>query len=335
MRSFRVTILTVTILLLLQIPAAALTIKLGTLAPEGSPWYNILRDMVEAWEEGTGGNLQVRIYPGGVAGDDPDMVRKMRIGQLHAAVLSGTGLYAIAPETQVLMMPMMLASYDEFDYVLTRIAPQLEAILESKGFKVLNWGDAGWVHFFTQTPVGSPDDLRPLRLFAWTGYTSYIEAWKDAGYQPVPLAATEILTGLQSGLINAVPATPIAALSFQWFGLAKHMTDINWAPLIGATVISTRKWQSIPDDLKPVLIKAAREAGARIRDETRQLSDEAVEVMKEHGLVVHHVPPDIVTRWESVARAGYPKIVGTEVPAGVVAEVERLRNEYRALPPPR
>ncbi len=331
MKLFRLTILALCVLFLLQLPASALTIKIGTLAPEGSPWYNIIRDMAEAWKEGTGGKVRFRIYPGGVAGDDPDMVRKMRIGQLHAAVLSGTGLYDIAHETQALMMPMMLASYDEFDYVLTRIAPKLEAILESKGFKVLNWGDAGWVHFFTQKPVIYPDDLKPLRLFAWTGYTAYIEAWKDAGYHPVPLASTEIHTGLQSGLINAVPATPIAALSFQWFGLAKHMTDVNWAPLIGATVISMRTWQRIPDDLKPILVKAAREAGARIRNETRQLSDDAVEVMKKHGLVVHHVPPDVVAQWERSARAGYSKIVGKEVPAWVVAEVERLRDEYRAL----
>ncbi len=331
MKLFRLTILALCVLFLLQLPASALTIKIGTLAPEGSPWYNIIRDMAETWKEGTGGKVRFRIYPGGVAGDDPDMVRKMRIGQLHAAVLSGTGLYDIAHETQALMMPMMLASYDEFDYVLTRIAPKLEAILESKGFKVLNWGDAGWVHFFTQKPVVYPDDLKPLRLFAWTGYTAYIEAWKDAGYHPVPLASTEIHTGLQSGLINAVPATPIAALSFQWFGLAKHMTDVNWAPLIGATVISMRTWQRIPDDLKPILAKAAREAGARIRDETRQLSDDAVEVMKKHGLVVHHVPPDVVAQWERSARAGYSRIVGKEVPAWVVAEVERLRDEYRAL----
>ncbi len=331
MKRTGLTILVLSALFFLVTPASALTIKLGTLAPEGSPWYNIIRDMTDAIKDETGGKIRFRIYAGGVAGDDPDMVRKMRIGQLHAAVLTGTGLYDIAPETQALMMPMMLASYEEFDYVMTRIAPRLEAILESKGFKVLNWGDAGWVHFFTQTPVVRPDDLRPLRLFAWTGYTAYVEAWKDAGYQPVPLASTEIHTGLQSGLINAVPATPIAALSFQWFGLAKHMTDLNWAPLIGATVISMRKWQRIPDDVKPILVKAAREAGARIRDETRQLSDDAVEVMKKHGLIVHHVPPDVIAQWERSARAGYPKIVGKEVPAWVVAEVERLRNEYRAL----
>jgi TRAP-type C4-dicarboxylate transport system substrate-binding protein len=319
------------VLFALITPTWAQTIKLGTLAPEGSPWYHIIRDMTDAVKEGTNGKVRFRIYAGGVAGDDPDMVRKMRVGQLHAATLTGAGLNQIAPEIQALMMPMMLDSYKELDYVMDRITPELEAILKAKGFKVLNWGDAGWVHFFTQKPVVHTEDLRPLRLFVWSGTPAIVEAWKDAGYFPVPLAATEIHTGLQSGLINVVPTTPIAALSFQWFGLAKHMTDINWAPLIGATVISMRKWQRIPDDLKPILVKAARVAGARIRDETRQLSHEAVEVMKKHGLVVHQVPPDVAALWESRARAGYPKLIGQVVPAEMVAEVERLRNEYRAL----
>ena len=319
------------VVLAFSTPTWAQTIKLGTLAPEGSPWYNIIRDMTEATQARTNGKIRFRIYAGGVAGDDPDMVRKMRVGQLHAATLTGTGLNQIAPEIQALMMPMMLASYEELDYVRDSLTPKLEALLESKGFKVLNWGDAGWVHFFAQETVVRPEDLRPMRLFVWSGTPAIVEAWKDAGYQPVPLAATEIHTALQSGLINAVPTTPIAALSFQWFGLATHMTDLNWAPLIGATVISMSKWQSIPDDLKPILVKAAREAGARIRDETRQLSNDAVEVMKKHGLVVDHVSPEVAALWESRARAGYPKLIGQVVPAGMVAEVERLRNEYRAL----
>ncbi|MFQ5538711.1 MAG: TRAP transporter substrate-binding protein DctP [Gemmatimonadota bacterium] len=318
-------------LLLATVPASALTIKLGTLAPEGSPWYSIIRDMAEAWKETTGGKIDVRIYPGGVAGDDPDMVRKMRVGQLQAAALSAGGLYDIAPEIQALQMPMMLASYEELDYVMDRLAPKLEAILEANGFKVLNWGDAGWVHFFTQKTVVRPEDLKPLRLFVWSGDTAYVEAWKDAGYRPVPLAGTEIHTALQSGLINAVPTTPLAALSFQWFGLAKHMTDLKWAPLIGATVISARTWRKIPDDVKPLLLQSAREAGARVRRETRKFGDDAVEVMKKHGLVVHRVPPVVVADWERSARGAYPKIVGKVVPAEMVAEVERLRNEYRAI----
>ena len=330
MKRALITILAVSMLLATSLPASARTIKLATLAPEGSPWYDIIRDMAETWEQASEGKIEVRIYPGGVAGDEPDMVRKMRIGQLHAAAISGAGLSRIAPEIQALQMPMMSSSDEELDYVRERIGPRLEAILEARGFKVLTWGEAGWVHFFTQRPVVRPEDLKPLKLFVWAGEDAYVEAWKDAGYRPVPLAATEIHTALQSGLINAFATTPVAALSFQWFGLAKHMTDLKWAPLVAAVVISTRTWRTIPDDLKPIFLDAASEAGARMRREIRKLGDEAVEVMKKHGLVVHQVPPEVAAHWERSARAGYSSLVGRVVPAEMVAEVERLRNEYRA-----
>ncbi|MFQ5971158.1 MAG: TRAP transporter substrate-binding protein DctP [Alphaproteobacteria bacterium] len=320
----------IAILLVGQVPAAAQTIKLGTLAPEGSPWYRVLRDLGETWREVSGGRLDLRIYPGGVAGDEPDMVRKMRVGQLHAAALSGGGLSRIAPEIQALQMPMMFRTDEELDYTRERIAPTLEAALEAKGFKVLSWSHAGWVHFFARQPVVRPEDLKPLRLFVWSGDTAYIEAWKDAGYRPIPLAATEIHTALQSGLIDAFATTPIAALSFQWFGLASHMTDLKWAPLAGALVISQRMWEEIPADMRPLLIQAARDAGVHLQQEARRLDAESIEVMKKHGLVVHNVPADVAARWEQSARASYPRIVGPVVPDHIVAEVERLRDEYRA-----
>ena len=309
---------------------SAEVIKLGTLAPEGSPWHTIIRDMTEAWKKAAEGKIEFRVYAGGIAGDDPDMVRKMRVGQLHAAVLSGAGLSQIASEVQALQMPMMLASYAELDYVLDRVSQRLEAVLEKKGFKVLNWGDAAWVHFFTQKPVVRPEELKPLKLFVWSGDTAYVEAWKAAGYHPVSLPATEIHMALSSGLIQTFQTTPLAALSFQWFALAKNMTDLKWAPLLGATVISTKKWREIPDGLKPLFLESAHQAGARFQRETRKLGDEAVEVMKKHGLVVHSVPPDAFAQWEKSARGAYPTLTERVVPAEMVAEVERLRNEYRA-----
>ncbi len=330
MRIVRSALVAVWVVVLSCVPVSAQTIKLATLAPEGSPWYNIIRDMTEAWKNTTAGKVQFRIYPGGVAGDEPDVVRKMRVGQLHAAALSSVGLADIAPEFQALMMPMMFASDEELDYVRDRLESKLEVILEAKGFKVLNWGDAGWVRFFAQRPVVRPDDLKPLRLFVWAGDSTFVEAWKDAGYHPVPLAATEIHTGLQSGLINAFATTPIAALSFQWFGLARNLTDMKWAPLFGATVISTKKWQEVPDHMKPVLLQSARETGSRLRQEVRKLERQAIQVMTKHGLAVHPVPPDIVAHWERSARAAYPRLVGKVVPADMLAEVERLRDEYRA-----
>jgi len=286
-------------------PAAAQVIKLGTIAPEGTPWLDAIRGMADQWKAATGGKVEFRIYPGGVVGDDPDMVRKMRIGQLQAAALSNTGLYDIAPK--------------------------LEAILESKGFKVLNWGDAGWVHFFSQQPMLRPDDLKPMKLWVWAGYPAYVEAWKDAGYHPVELASTDILTGLQAGLINAFPAPPLLALANQWFGVAKNMCDVKWAPAIGATVITTKAWDSIDASVRGQLLASARDAGLQLRGKVRKLDDDAVATMVKRGLVVNHVTPDGVDEFERVAReSAWPKLVGNVVPAGIVAEVEKLRDEFRA-----
>ncbi len=319
-----------TVTLAISAPGSGQTLKLATLAPEGSPWHDVIVDIGESWKSLSGGRTTLRIYPGGVAGDEPDMIRKMRVGQLQSAALSGAGLAQITREIQALQMPMMFASYEELDYVRDRLAPKLETITEAHGFKILNWGDAGWVYFFAQRPVIRPADMKPLKIFTWEGDPTYLEAMKQMGYQPVAMAATDIYTGLQSGLINAFPTTPIAALSFQWFGLAKEMTDLKWAPLVGAMVVTTTAWRTVPDDLKPILARAAQEAATRARGKIRPLEAEAIAAMKTHGLVVHPVPPDAFAEWEATGRASYPKLIGKVVPAAMVAEVERLRDEYRA-----
>ena len=311
-------------------PGWARTVKLGTLAPKGSPWHKALQDMGLDWARISNGKVRLRIYPGGVAGDELDMVRKMRIGQLHAAALTGAGLARVAQEIQALQMPMMFRSDAELAYVRKRINPSLEAAIAKKGFRVLNWADAGWVYFFTNKPVVTPADLKPLKLFAWVGETAHISGWRRAGFRPVPLPATEIHTALSSGLIDAVPTTPVAALSYQWFGLAKHMTDLKWAPLIGATVITERGWRRIPSELRTVLKKSARDMGRRLQREILKLGPASVKVMKKHGLKVHSVPARAIKAWEEGARKGYPSLIGKIVPAATVAEVERLRDAYRA-----
>jgi TRAP-type C4-dicarboxylate transport system substrate-binding protein len=258
------------------------------------------------------------------------------VGQLQAAMLTAQGLSQVVPDIQALEMPLLLTNYEELDYVKERITPKLEPLFEAQGFTVLNWGEAGWVYFFTQKPVVRPEDLKPLRLFIWSGDdTTYMSAWKDAGYNPVPIPVTEILTGLQSGLINAFVAPPIAALSFQWFGLAKNMTDLKWVSLVGATVISSKIWREIPQETRRLLLDSAREASRRNKAEVRRLNETSIEVMKKHGLVVHPVPRDTFAQWETSARAGYPKLIGKVVSAQMVSEVERLRNEYRLSQIPR
>jgi TRAP-type C4-dicarboxylate transport system substrate-binding protein len=321
---------TVAVILLVSQVVSAETIKLGTIAPNNSPYYEILRDLGESWAQISNGSIRLRIYAGGVAGDDPDMVRKMRIGQLDAALVAGSGLYEIAPETKALQMPLMFRDDDEWDHVRTKMAVKLENIYAAKGFRVLLWGDCGWVYLFTQKPVVHPDDLKPQRLFVWAGDQDNLQAWKNMGYRAVPLAVNEIHSALHSGLINAYITTPIAALSFQWFGLSKEMTNLQLVPMVGALVISERKWQAIPADVRERLAKSASEAGNRFLLQMRKHSVEAIGVMQQHGLNVHAVPPDVATEWNKRIRANYPTVMGKNVPPELVAEVERLRDEYRS-----
>src|SRR5580704_6362650 len=148
---------------------ADVTIKLATLAPEGSTFHIHLKEIAEKWNELSGGTVHVKIYPGGVVGNESDMVRKLRVNQLQAAMLTGTGIRDIDPCVQSVQVPMVIDDNQELDDVLGKMAPKFEQILAGKGFEVLYWGDAGWVNFFTEVPVRDPAQMKDIKVFAWAG----------------------------------------------------------------------------------------------------------------------------------------------------------------------
>jgi TRAP-type C4-dicarboxylate transport system substrate-binding protein len=312
-------------------PASAqpVVVKMATLVPDGSSWFLVLKETAEKWRTISGGRVVVRLYPGGVAGDDPDVVRKMRLGTLSAGVLTSVGVAEVDRSVYALGVPMMYRSYEEVYYVLDKMRPRLEANLEAKGFVVLNWIDGGWVHFFTQKPVRVPDDLKALKLFTWAGDSQAVETWRAAGFNPVPLPATEISTALQTGLVNALGAPPQVAVISQYFTNARNMTDVEWQLLLGATVINKSVWEKIPAELRPALLDTAREAGRRLQQEIRASGDRDVEAMKKRGLNVVNVDAAAREAWSRTAESMYTKIRGPIVPAEAFDEAMRYRDEYR------
>jgi TRAP-type transport system periplasmic protein len=309
--------------------AQNVVIKMATLVPQGSSWYTILQEMRQQWQSASGGRVILRLYPGGVAGDDSDVVRKMRLGTLDAGVLTSAGLADVDRSIFALELPMGYSSYEEIDAVLEKMSPQLEKIYADKGFIILAWADAGWVHFFTKAPVRTPDDLKSLKLFAWAGDDFAVDLWKSSGFYPVPLPATEISTALQTGLVSALPTTAQAAVLLQWYTHAKYMTDVKWALLLGGIVVSKAGWEKVPADLRPALLKAAQEAGAKVRNETRGTAVTDVEAMEKRGLTVVHLDAAAEAAWRRAAEAAYPTLRGKFVPAGVFDEALRLRDEFR------
>lgn len=317
-----------------SVPRAALAaptvIKMATLAPEGSSWYRVLQDMGEEWRKASDGAITLRIYPGGVAGDEDAVIRKMRIGQIQAAAITGIGLAYLEPSFYALHIPMMYESDEEFDFVRDRYAPVLERKMEEKGFIVLNWGDAGWVHFFSKTPVVTPAEAKTLKLFQWAGDTNLVQLYKETGFHPVPLSTNDLLPSLQTGMVNGFTSTPLVALAFQWFGLAPNMADLRYAPLTGATVIERRAWEKIPPGLRQKLLEASRRAGLRLRTEIRRLNQEALGVMVKNGLKVNKVPPEVQAQWRKMVENVYPQVRGKIMPAEAFDTVRMYRDEYRA-----
>jgi len=309
---------------------AQVRIKLATLAPRGSSYHQSLLKMAEKWRAVPGG-VNLTIYADGVQGGESAMVQKMRVGQLQAAMLTATGLSEIDNSVTALQnMPMMFRSLEEVDYVRGKLQPRLEKSLLDKGFSALFWGDAGWVRFFSKTPVQRPDDLKKLRLFVWQGDNQQVDMMKSAGYQPIPLETANIYPSLQNGMIDAVPSVAYFALAGQFFTAAKHMLEANWAPLVGGAVVSKDIWEKIPATARKDLLAAAVSAGDEIRANGRAEADQAVKTMQGRGLTVHKMTPQLEAEWSKAAESFYPQIRGKMVPADLFDEVQRLLKEYRA-----
>ncbi len=328
---FKTAVLACLLSLALLAQAADKPLKIGTLAPKNSLYHRQLLAVGEAWRAAQGGEAKYTIYPDGSQGGETDMARRMRIGQLQGALLSVVGLREIEPSVTALQtMPLLFRSWEEIDYVREKLRPGMEKKFLDKGFVILAWGDAGWVRFFSREPAASPEDYKKVKFFAWAGESEQQEIMKSLGYHPVPLETSDILPAIQTGMITAVPATPYFALASQIYTTAPYMLDLNWAPIVGALVVTKKSWDEMSPAAREALKTAGAQAGLQMRSKARQEVDEAVEAMKKRGLKVTKPTPEQAKEWQRLADNLYPKIRGKMVPAETFDEVFALLKAYRA-----
>ncbi len=309
--------------------ADSLVVKLGTMAPEGSVWHDALLQIRQEWRDITDGELELRIFAGGVLGDEAEMVRKVQRRGLDALAITGTGLPYIDGSVDVLNVPLLFASYAELDYVRSQIAPELERHLEKRNFKVLSWSDAGWVYFFAKEPVRTPDDLRDLRLWIPAGGSESERLYKQFGFRVVPLPATDMLTALQTGLIEAIDVPPLFAMLSRSYQMAPYMTDVRWAPLNAAIVISSGSWQRIPAEFHQELLASVRAIAADVLVEIRRSGEEAIAEMQARGLELVTVDDAALAEWQREVRATYPALRATMSVPELFDEVLRLSDEFK------
>ena len=291
-------------------PLSALTVKLASPFPEGSEWDNILKQMAADWSDITGGKVRMRIYPGGVAGDEADMIRKMRFGQIDAAVLTTFGLKAIYSDIFILSLPGLIHNDEELNYILKKFTPQFNAEYEKEGFQILAWSKGGWAYFFSKNPDSTPDMLRREKLAVSSTDQEFAGVLKSLKFNVVPTAMNELLVSLQSGMVSAFYNPPMASAAYQLFTLAPYMIDFPVAAVIGGIVISDRTWKRIPaqyhDELKAVIEKAADS----FFYESERLNLKAMDIMTQNGLEVVQVNDTQKEQWYSLFESGTDMVVG-------------------------
>jgi len=322
--------LSLTSLLPLTSSAADPQLKIGSLVPKNSLYHRQLMEIGESWKKSQSGSSRFNVFTDGSQGGEAEMVRRMRIGQLQAALLSVVGLREIEPSIAALQnLPLAFRSWEELDYVREKMRPNMEKKFIEKGYVVLAWGDAGWVRFFSKQAAYSPDDYKKMKFFAWGAEAEQQEIMKSLGYTPVPLEPTDILPSIQTGMISVVPSTPYFALASQIYNSAQHMLEINWAPIVGAFVITKKSWDEMTPEMQRALKASSDKAGGVIRMQARKEVEEAVDAMKKRGLQVNKPNAEQMKEWQSLSESLYPRIRGKMVPADTFDEVFMHLKTYR------
>lgn len=304
-------------------------IKLGTLAPQNSAWHELLKELARRWEQGSSGQVKLRVYAGGVQGSEGEMVRKMGVNQLQAAAITNIGLHDIVPEPAGLSVPTLFDTPAEAECVFQRVRPKLEASLEQHGYAVLQWSRVGQARLFCDRPFATPQQMQAAgaKIFAWEGDPKTVDAFRAAGFKPVVLSSADVLPSLQTGMIDCIATVPLYALTARLFEKASRMMDMSWGYVYGATVVRKPVWDKVSPDLKPKLLDVAHQLGAQLDEKVRKLNEDAVGAMQKQGLQV--VPVD-APAWRAAFEKAFPVIRGGVVPAQFFDDVIQARDGCRA-----
>jgi TRAP-type C4-dicarboxylate transport system substrate-binding protein len=311
--------------------ARPFVLKFASLAPEGSTWQNGLQAAADEIKARSGGRLVFRMYPGGVAGDEKDVLRKIKIGQFHGGAFTGVGLGEICPTVRVMEVPFFFRNYREVDHVSRDLMPRFEAGFERNGFKLLGWMEVGFIQFFSKHPIRSLDELRQSKVWMWEGDPLAEAFFAASDIHPVPLSITEVLTSLSTNLIDTVYSSPLGAIALQWSSKVEYMSEVPMANGIAGVVVSKRFYDRLPADLQALLEEVMARHSRTLVEQTRADNQASVEVMKSRGMEVtfdrNSLQPEEV---KTIQRRAIDQLVGNLFSRDTVDEVLGSLRQFRA-----
>ncbi|MGD2187480.1 MAG: TRAP transporter substrate-binding protein DctP [Desulfobacterales bacterium] len=309
--------------------AKTLVIKLATLAPEGSSWIKTFNSIDKEMREKTDKQIRFKFYPGGVLGDEKDMLRKMHIGQIHGAALTSAGLSAIFGEMDVFQIPFLFESYNETDHVLKEMDAFFRKGFEKNNYILLGWSEGGFVRLMSTTPVATLDDLRKVKVWTWEDSPMTKVIFDEANVSAIPLSVPDVLVGLQTGLVDVVYAPPSGAISLQWFTKTKYLTDVNLIYLIGGVVMKKKVFNKISPPHQKILMDVCERQMTQLKTTIRKENQEAMQVMVKHGVKIITPSPEQVAEFKKVSAKAMQRMQGKSFSKKVRDEVTARLKSYR------
>lgn len=307
------------------------TIKFASLAPEGSTWTNVLREYDAAIRKESGGRLGFKIYAGGVQGEDKDVLRKMRNGQLHSAGLTGVGLGEITPKVRILDSPFLFESLEEVDSIYAKFGAEFDKAFRDNNYVLLGWAEVGWVYVLTNKPVRSLADMSGVKMWMWEGDKIAEATFKALGINPIPLSVIDVLTSLQTKLIDGAYTSPLAALVLQWHTRVKHMMNLPLADAQGAVVITKKKFDELPPDLQEILLRNGKKYMRELTLKSRKENEAAIATMKKSGIQVNEVSDKkAIAEYVAAGKKARQSLVGTLFDQDFLTRVETTLAALRA-----
>ncbi len=306
-------------------------IKFATVAPEGSAWMKVMREFDRQVREESDGKLGFRFYPGGSQGDERDVLRRIRTGQLQGAGFTGVGMGEISSKVRILDSPFLFRSYDEVDLIYEKFGEEFRQDFYDNGYVLLGWAEVGFVYLFSNVPIERPEDLRGVRMWMWEGDPVAEATFKAMNVNPVPLSITEVMTSLQTRLIDAVYTPPMAALALQWFTRVRYMFDLPLADSAGAILVSRRFFDRLPEDLQEILLRNGEKYMSNLTQISRQENRASIDIIAEAGVKIIERPSrEEIQRYEAMGSEARRNLIGKLYSEEFLQKVESKIEEYRS-----
>ena len=308
----------------------AATYKIATISPDGLGWMKKLRAGAREIETRTDGRVKFKIYPGGVQGDDATVLRKMRIGQLHGGVVAAGSLTRFYPDLQVYNLPLQFRDTDEVEYVREEMDQMIVDGLGNAGIVSFHLTETGFAYLLSQEPVTEVDDLKNLKAWIPDGDPIAAELVKAFGVSPIPLNMTDVLAGLQTGLIDAVMAPPAVALALQWHNHVKYMTELPLVYIYSMLAMNDKAYKKIKQDDRSVVQEVMDRVFREVELDTRVDNQKALQALTLIGIERVEVPAEALVEWQAMADQSIGKLIqsGEISPESVQIYLKALKT-YR------